>query len=206
MKLAILVVALGAVVSATSARADTSLLDQKNAPSQENTFYNLSFTPTDPEVVLTVSGYDVPATEDLTHNSLSAEGATANLLGSAWDIGPMSDTTYQQEYPDGTNVSAIEFGNYTEGDYDSFSQSLQLIVGETYNYSFLFSAPDESGDEFGEGNGLRVTVSNAIADTPVTVSSAPEPSSWALMLGGAGAMGLALRSRRRRPKLNRVVA
>ena len=58
------------------------------------------------------------------------------------------------------------------------------------------------------GSGIDNTFYDNVAYgvAPAAVSAAPEPGAWALILGGVGAMGLALRSRRRQPKLDRFVA
>ena len=60
-------------------------------------------------------------------------------------------------------------------------------------YRLYLGLPDASGF-----NGASGYYADNDGSFDVTISGAPEPSTWALMVGGVGFFGLALRSRRRR--------
>jgi len=54
--------------------------------------------------------------------------------------------------------------------------------------------------ENGGGTALSATLDgNALTSSVLSTSAVPEPASWAMMIGGFGLIGVALRTRRRRP-------
>jgi hypothetical protein len=170
-----------ASLAAASADA-TTLLDLVDAPDQVNTPYTFSITAASSSLTISFAGYQVPAVELVNYISLSTGGGS-NLLGRTWAFTPAPTGSLAIQADDSTSVNALLFYGTDIGSYDTFSQTISAIAGTTYTLAFLFY-------EDGSPNGLRVTTDGDLA-------AAPEPSSWASMVGGFGIVGSAMRRRRR---------
>ena len=83
-------------------------------------------------------------------------------------------------------------GNGIQDSIYDFSFSLSPTSAST-EILFTSSANEAQNNEF---YGIDNVTASATAAMTSPVAAAPEPGAWALMLGGAGAMGLMLRRRR----------
>ena len=127
--------------------------------------------------------------------------------------------------PDGTVATTAQapYGAFNSGPQDTDpTNNSHGVYGAGVNFAELYgsySASPTSSDLFAIGDGATFTASETgtlygvinddnYGDNPSSpvfnatlasdaVSAAPEPGTWALMLGGVGAMGLMLRRRRR---------
>jgi hypothetical protein len=174
----VLLAAVGAVGLASSAHADTFLLNLINPTVDTSASYDLGFTATGTSVTLTDGGYQLPADTQFIDNSVVASGGSTNLLVQTWAFTPAASGSEANQYSDGTSVNELNFGGVTQGSYDEFSQTFTTTPGTTYVYSF--NVPEFEGNP----DGFFVSVSDA------TVASAvPEPSTWATMILGFFGVG-----------------
>jgi hypothetical protein len=173
-------VALAALLAVSASAEATVLLDVVDAP-YGVTHTSLSFFATQPTTTISFSGYNIESSTDLRAIMLQLGGVGPNLLGSTWDAsGPGSAFAYN---PFGEPGRALLF--YSSNGYDTFSQSVSLNQGGSYQLSFDSTVYSVSG-----GNGLRIET-NGMLTAPV-----PEPETYTLML--AGLAGLGAMSRRKR--------
>jgi hypothetical protein len=93
----------------------------------------------------------------------------------------------------GQPIATLEFSGTTVGSYDTFSQTIATIAGDTYNRHFLFS---NCGVVAGcnAPSGLVVTETGSVAAVPL-------PAAFPLFATGLGALGL-LGWRRKRKALS----
>jgi hypothetical protein len=89
----------------------------------------------------------------------------------------------------------------SQGNHSMGNPGDQVPVGQWTTYSYAFSAPTTSNYLLNFNFLSSLTPSkdvllDAVNISPVTVSAAPEPASWALMIAGFGVAGGALRRRR----------
>ncbi len=109
-----------------------------------------------------------------------------------------------QTYPTPGSPPAAGAASTNTLGYTGFPDSGNHIQDSIYNFSLTFTptgasttvtftslANEGPGNEF---YGIDTVVANA---TPAATSNVPEPASWALMLGGFGIVGGAMRGRRR---------
>ena len=107
----------------------------------------------------------------------------------------------------GVQLASFALSSGDVGVWNSHQGEANILAAGNYLVSFVFNTPDtppnaNPANPDGIYNAKDVVIDRAfvVADpsgggTPI--SAAPEPSTWALMLGGVGLLGLALRSRRR---------
>jgi hypothetical protein len=162
----------------------TTLLNLINAPSQDNTAYVLPFTASSSSTTISIAGYQVPSYEQTSFNGLFLGGAGPNLLGGTWAFVPAASGSLSNTYSDGTSVPALNFGGVATGYYDTFSQTIATIAGDSYTLDFLYSNSADNAP-----SGLLVTTSD--------ISSTPLPAALPMFAGGLVLVGLLARKKRR---------
>lgn len=189
MRLVAYLIGAAALAAFPSVASATTLFDQTNLANQTNTPITRTFTATGVTSNVSFGGYNPPSWTYATNILLTLSGGSTNLLGTAWLFTPAASGSYAYQYGPGSyGTNNLAFGGYTPGSYDTFSQIVNTVAGDSYTLSFLLS----SG---GGDNGLRITASNATFGGAV-----PEPATWAMMLLGFGAIGIAVRrSRKQKP-------
>ena len=79
-------------------------------------------------------------------------------------------------------MNGLEFAGVVAGDYDTYSQTINTMVGGSYTLDFLFS-------EFDTGpSGFVVTTSGG-------AGGVPQPALWTMVICGMGLVGMGLRRR-----------
>ena len=197
-KLIAMVCAVLSAVCATPAVAQVTLYDQVNLPEQSVTTQNLTFTADSTNTTLNFQGYNVPGTTTLVNlfvvlsGTNPVLGGSNNLLDTVFTYTPAPSNPSASQFQTGIyDTRNLAFGAYTVGSYDTFSQTFATAIGTSYRLGFSLSA-DAAGTTNTSPNGLRITLGNIAA-----VGTVPEPSTWAMMLIGFGAVGSAMRRRRR---------
>jgi len=158
----------------------TTLLDLTNIPPDGVVPYDLTFYATSTTTSLSDAGYQLPGFDQFTDNSVTTVGSLTNLLSQTWTFTPAQYGSDTQQYNDGTSVNALSFGAVAVGYYDTYTQTFATTPGTEYQYTFNFVEND------GPQNGYVVSTSG-------TVSAAPEPAVWLLMVAGVAGIGLMLR-------------
>ncbi len=172
-RLVLVLAVFGELVWATGqARADI-LLNLIDPPAQSDTPFALSFAASDSTTTVSIGGYQVPEFEQVTNNGLFLDGTGPNLLGGTWAYTPAPSGGDSSTFSDGTSVPALSFGAVVVGAYDTYSQTIATIPGQSYSLDFLFSNSTENSP-----SGLLVT-------TSATSASVPEPSTTVLLVIGA---------------------
>ncbi|MEO7410780.1 MAG: cistern family PEP-CTERM protein [Sphingomicrobium sp.] len=174
----------GVVHSGLTSSLNLSLLTQVG-----NVFtfsYQLFNTSTNPMTSARVTGFGF----DLTPNNTGAAILTGTVFDQA-DSGPISN---------GMNVEVcITTHNCSGGGGDG------VIIGQSTNGSFSLtfaSSPSNiSLGSFVVRYQSLAGAGNAGSGVGISVAAVPEPSSWAMMLLGFGAMGVSLRRNRRKQTL-----
>jgi hypothetical protein len=175
-----LLAALGVGATTLSAGASAEvLLELVNPPAQTDTPYSLSFTATGSPTTLSVAGYQLPSSEQVTLNGVYLGTSTTNLLGMTWSFVPAAHGSGALQYSDGTSVNALSFAGVSPGSYDTYSQSFSTIAGDTYTYKFDFTE---------QAHGPSSLV--------VSVSAVPLPASAWLLLSGLVGVGVMARKHR----------
>lgn len=169
-----------------------TLLSLTDAPGQSFTPYSLSFIASGPTTTISIGGYQNPQSEQVSNIGLFLGGTGANLLGNAWIFTAAASGSDAATYSDGTSVPALNFGGFTIGDYDVFSQTIATTVDVSYTLSFLYSNWPEP---YNEPSGLIVT----------EAAATPLPSTWTIMIVGLLGFGL-MAYRRQHPQDRRVAA
>lgn len=178
---------------AVPAAAQVTLYDQTNLANQSVTPINLSFTADSANTTLNFQGYNVPGSTTLVNLFLVLSGTNPvlggsnNLLDNSFTYTPAASNPFASQVQTGIyDTRNLNFGGFTAGSYDTFSQTIATTVGTSYRLGFSLSNVGTPG------NGLRITTGNLAA-----VAAVPEPGTWAMMLLGFGAMGVAVRRRRK---------
>ena len=161
---------LGLLIGATGQVRAGTLLNFVNPAAQTDTPFALAFTASESSTTIFIGGYQVPAFEDVADNGVFLGGAGPNLLVGTWEFAPGVSGSDSATYYDGTSVPALSFGGVVVGDYDTYSQTIATIPGQSYTLDFLYS-----NDEDNSPSGLLVTASGG---------AVPEPST--LVLAGIG--------------------
>ncbi|MFL6726537.1 MAG: PEPxxWA-CTERM sorting domain-containing protein [Sphingomicrobium sp.] len=184
-----------ALVTIPAAASATTLLDETNF-SATNLAVTLTFTAGSTSTTVGIGGYQIPSwsSVDDIYLVVTGDSPTTNLLGANFDFtAAAGDCSIAWVGPPGAyGTEGLRFGGTCEGVYDIFSQAISTTVDISYTLGFIVSNPN-IGDIPSNiiPSGLRVTASDA------TVAGVPEPSTWALMLVGFGAIGFVMRFRRR---------
>jgi len=162
----------------------TTLLNLIDPPSQSDTPYALPFTASSSSTTISIAGYQVPAYEQTSNNGLFLDGTGPNLLGGTWTFIPAASGSLANTYNDMTSVPALNFGGVAVGFYDTFTQTIATITGDSYTLDFLYSNDANSGP-----SGLLVTTSD--------ISSTPLPAALPMFAAGLALVGLLARKKRR---------
>lgn len=193
-KMSAMLAATAALTVASPASAAT-LLDVTNLPQQFVTPESLSFTATSSSTKIDFQAYQLPGTLAVVNIYLALTGtspsAATNLLGQTFTATPSGCAAPGNTFGNGSlnpnafGTNDITFGGACVGLYDSLAQTVSTSAGASYTLKFSFS-------NVGQGpNGFRIFATDATA-------AVPEPATWAMMLLGFGAIGMAMRGRRRR--------
>ena len=181
--------------------------------------YTFSFVAQDTLTNLTFAMRNDPQYIQLDDVSLRTAGGPELLVNGGFEDGPAlahapSGWTYVNEY--GATAAGIvrsecaHTGSYCYYDgavqaYDAITQAVATTVGTTYDVSFwtsvsqidgtgLYQPLSTNGGSSNGGNGIDLFV-YAGRGAPVATAAVPEPASWAMMIGGFGLAGAALRRR-----------
>ena len=167
-----------ALYATAAAPASAAMLTLTDPPTQTNTPEAVTFTATATESLVIAEGYQVNDLETLTNNTVTLSGGGPNLLGSTWQSRFAALGSNSYTFSDGSLVPALGFAAQDPPDLDTFYQIFATVPGDTYTYSFGYS---------NNTAGFGATPSKLV----VTATSAPEPSTWAMLLLGFMALGLA---------------
>ena len=177
--------AVGLMIGASVPARATTLLNLINAPGQNDTSFALPFTASSASTTISIAGYQVPSSETTTQNGLFLGGTGPNLLGGTWAFIPAASGSLTSTFSDGTSVPALEFAGVTAGSYDTYSQTIATITGDSYTLDFLYTNSNDNA-----ASGLLVTTSG--------ISSTPLPAALPMFAGGLAFVGLLARRRKRR--------
>lgn len=194
MRRLILMAAVAACAFGSSPASAVVLLEQTNLPNSSVLPQTLTFTATSNSTLLSFQGFNVPGSTTLVNIFL---GLTGSTFSSANDI---LATTFTGT-PSGCGAPGnmftpnsgdtgiygnknIVFGGACVGLYDTASQTVSTVAGQSYTLRFSLSNVGTTN------NGFRVTIDEPLA------GAVPEPGTWAMMILGFGAMGLSLRRRK----------
>jgi hypothetical protein len=136
---------------------------------------------------VSIAGYQTPSFEQASDISLTSS-ASANLLRLTWTFAPAAVGTDSYQYSDGlgAGTNALDFGAVVPGDYDTYSQTIPTVSGDTYTLHFLFTQ-DDTGP-----SGFQVSASNASLTSPT-----PEPGFYGLLALGLGGLVTIVNRRRK---------
>ena len=185
LKLRVFAAAMAAALAlAGNVRAGT-LLDLEDPPGQTATPYTFTFTASASTTTISFAGYQLPSFEQADHISFVKTGTTTELLALTWMFTPADMGSLAFEFDDGTKVHGLVFGAIVEDHFDTFSQKVGTVAGDSYTLKFLYSndfAPFNAPSGF--------VVSN-------DVTAIPEPATLALLgIGLAGMAGYGWRRRK----------
>lgn len=179
-----------ALLGMASVASAATLFNQTDLPVQSGTSVALTFTAGSSATTVDFAGYDLPSWINVYNIVLTQSGDSTNLLGQNFNFTAAAQgTDAYQVGPGAYGTNNLGFGGVSAGSYDDFSQTLSTLAGSSYTLSFQLSSN-------GTPSGLMVSASEAVAGVP-------EPATWAMMLLGFGALGVALRRSRRKVEVAR---
>ena len=185
-------------------------LDGQPLPHQY-TNYSVSFVATDTTTNLAFAFREDPAYFSLDNVTLTTAGGANLVTNGDFEQGPVgSQTPNGWSYLNLYNASAagiVRSGCGTGGSncyydgavgsYDTITQQIATVIGSQYNLSFDLT--DNSGQTLGSSveSGAQAGINLVVyAGSLPTASAVPEPASWAMMVGGFGIIGGALRRKK----------
>ncbi len=197
------VIMAAAMLGASSARADMTLLSLVNPPGQTGTKYDLAFTATAKTTTISIGGYQTIAYEYVSGLSVT-QGGGANLLSTTWTLTPGTlpgfGTDARIQPLDGN--PRLWFGGFSAWDYDTFSQTFATTQGANYLLTFNFTNDSFAGVSALLNFAATATGSSALlVATNGLASAAPEPSTWAMALLGFAGLALVGYRRKRKARL-----
>jgi hypothetical protein len=176
--------AVGLMMGASVPARATTYFDFINPPAGTGVPFIQSFTAHSSSTTVSFAGYQTVASEEVSTIGLFLGiTTTPNLLGSSWDFTPAASGSNAFTFVDPTSsVPGLQFQGRTEGSFDTFSQTIALIVGDTYNLHFLFS-------NCGVVAGCNAP-SRLIVTVTDNVPSVPLPAALPLFASGLAGLGL----------------
>lgn len=170
----------GMLLLGTSSARAVTLLSLINPLPTTDTPYDLFFTATAPTTTISIAGYDDPAFEYVWGVGVTLGGG-ATLLRESWVFTPARSGS---EATEGNGL--LTFGDISQGNYDTFSQTIATTAGDTYRLSFQFANCLDASNCGSDSGGLLVMTSSGLARTPAV----PELSTWTMAILGFVGLGL----------------
>jgi hypothetical protein len=193
-----------------------AILDLAGSPINQGSpvEYSVSFTATQASTDISFAFRDDPAFLSFSNASVVAFGGTTNLLTNGNFLGGTYSNGANGSIPNGWTFQnqfgasyegMVQNGVWLDGSvqaYDSLSQYISTVIGDTYTISFFLTENNASGDDFYQdistngddidtgGNGIDV-LTYATANFNINV---PEPAS--VLILGVGLVGVAATRRR----------
>jgi hypothetical protein len=168
-----------ALLGPSSGRAVT-LLSLVNPPAQTDTRYDLSFTATAPNTLISFGGYNDPAFEYVFDMSVTLGGRTIPING-PWVFTPASSGSEATEMN-----GLLTFGDISPGNYDTFSHTFVTTTDKTYLLSFHFANSLDGSSSGSLSSGVLVTTSGELGGA----LAVPELTTWTMALLGFVGLGL----------------
>jgi hypothetical protein len=172
--------AAAAIYVAGAGPGGATTLTLTNPSTQSDTPMTVVFTATSTESMVIDQGYQVNDIEKLTNNMVTLTGGGPNLLGSSWGYAYAAAGSNSYTFNDGSSVPALGFAGQNPLYLDTFYQRFATVRGDTYTYSFNY---------WNNTAGFGAAPSKLV----VTAISAPEASTWILLLLGFAGLGFASR-------------
>jgi hypothetical protein len=169
--------------------------------------YSTSFVASSTSTEITFAFRDDPAFLFFSNSSVSTGGGpnlllNGNFMGGTYSMGANGaipdDWTFQNQY-NATFFGMVESGEWVDGSvqaYDSLSQYITTVIGQTYTISFFLT--EDSGDttyqDLSTNGDITDTGGNGIDVLTYTtanfnINQVPEPASFVVL--AAGLLGLA---------------
>lgn len=191
-----------------AAAAVAAALSSFSAPARASLIWQGTFDP-DPSGQTSVNLYiGFPMTAPTTKTQLTVRGGTIADIG--WESLAYFAIYDWWELPPGSG-NFVLMGDSMPGGAGQVSESVDTTPTssiyriDTYSYNNCYGSGFHAVGvcawvfQFGYAD-LKGVLVNADQPFTLTLSSVPEPSSWAMMLGGSALLGLALRGRRSRAR------
>jgi hypothetical protein len=176
------VLTVGMVLFATSSARAVTLLSLVNSPTTTDKPYELFFTAAGRTTTISIGGYDDPAFEYVWGVSVTpALGGGGSLLGGSWVFTPARSGSEATQ-----SNGLLTFGDISQGNYDTFSQTFATTPGDAYLLSFDFANCLDALSCGPDPGGLLVTTTGELARTPAV----PELTTWTMALLGFVGLGL----------------
>jgi hypothetical protein len=159
------------------------LVDLEDPPGETDIPFALPFIAGSDATTITFAGYQLSSSLEATNIDLFLTGGGPNLLGGTWDFTPPPVGSFASTFDDGTGIPALQFEGFIEDSFDTFSQTIATVSGQSYTLSFLFS----NGTDSSAPSGFVVST----VDTADAGSAVPEPSSLVMTSIVSGIFGVA---------------